>query len=63
MDDVWSPEIIKTFNVSGRVLVTTQDLAVVDVVPASQKRVVKVEAGFTEEESLKVNKIYHLIKS
>ncbi len=39
---------------SGRVLVTTQDLAVVDVVPASQKRVVKVEAGFTEQESLEV---------
>ncbi len=34
---------------------TTQDLAVVDVVPASQKRVIKVEAGFTEQESLEVS--------
>jgi apoptotic protease-activating factor len=31
LDDVWSAEIVKTFNVSGRVLVTTQDLTVADV--------------------------------
>ncbi len=54
LDDVWSADIIKTFNVSGRVLVTTQDVAVVDVVPASQRSVVKVETGFTEEESLEL---------
>jgi len=31
LDDVWDSEIVKTFNVSGRVLLTTQDLTVAEV--------------------------------
>ena len=42
LDDVWSAEVVKTFNVSGRVLITTQDVSVVDVIPQSQRTVVEV---------------------
>jgi hypothetical protein len=54
LDDVWSAHIIKTFDVCGRILVTTQDISVLDVVSKNNFRVVKIEHGFTEEESLKV---------
>ena len=42
LDDVWSSDVVKTFNVSGRVLITTQDVSVVDVIPQSQRTVVEV---------------------
>ena len=45
LDDVWSADVVKTFNVSGRVLITTQDVSVVDVIPESQKTVVEVLLG------------------
>ena len=45
LDDVWSSDVVKTFNVSGRVLITTQDVSVVDVIPQSQRIVVEVRKG------------------
>ena len=49
LDDVWSAEVVKTFNVSGRVLITTQDVSVVDVIPQSQRTVVEVSEERQQE--------------
>ncbi len=45
----------------GRVLVTTQDISVMEAVNKDSTKVVKIEHGFTLEESLKVIK-YMAIK-
>jgi hypothetical protein len=54
LDDVWSTTIIQAFSVCGRVLVTTQDVSIMDGVSANQHMVVAVHMGFTEEESMQV---------
>lgn len=54
LDDVWSSEIIKSFDVCARVLVTTQDISIMDVISKNNVKVVKMDNGFTLEESLKV---------
>ena len=59
LDDVWSAKIIKNFEVCARVLVTTQDISILDVIPKNNVKVIPIEGGFTPEESLKV----HLNKS
>ncbi len=60
LDDVWSADVVKAFNVGGRVLVTTQDLRTVDVVP--RRFVIEVEAGFAEAESLELFSRYVGVK-
>ena len=32
LDDVWRPEVIKTFTLPVRILVTTQDVSVMEIV-------------------------------
>ena len=54
LDDVWSSQIIKSFDVCAKVLVTTQDITVLDVISKNNVNVVKMQP-FTQEESLKVN--------
>jgi hypothetical protein len=51
LDDVWSPLVIRTFALPVRVMVTTQDSSVMEVVRGLYK-VVEIKAGFTETESL-----------
>ena len=53
LDDVWSSQIIKSFDVCAKVLVTTQDITVLDVISKNNVNVVKMQP-FTQEESLKV---------
>ena len=55
LDDVWSAKIIKNFEVCARVLVTTQDISILDVIPKNNVKVIPIEGGFTPEESLKVH--------
>ena len=55
LDDVWSAKIIKNFEVCARVLVTTQDISILDVIPKNNVKVIPIEGGFTPEESLKVS--------
>ena len=55
LDDVWSSQIIKSFDVCAKVLVTTQDITVLDVISKNNVNVVKMQGGFTQEESLKVH--------
>lgn len=40
-------------------LVTTQDVSVMDVISDSQKSVIEVRSGFTEDESLEVRTKTH----
>lgn len=54
LDDVWSSEIIKSFDVCAKVLVTTQDITVLDNISKKNVNVVKMQSGFTQEESLQV---------
>ena len=56
LDDVWSSQIIKSFDVCAKVLVTTQDITVLDVISKNNVNVVKMQP-FTQEESLKVQKM------
>ena len=51
LDDVWKADVVKTFNLPVRLLVTTQDRSVMDVVPG-QYSVIEIQPGFTEPESL-----------
>ena len=60
LDDVWSSQIIKSFDVCAKVLVTTQDITVLDVISKNNVNVVKMQP-FTQEESLKVNLFLHTI--
>jgi len=57
LDDVWKPEVIKTFQLPCRVLVTTQDTTVMEVVNG-QYSVIEVQPGFREEETLKLFSSY-----
>ena len=50
-----SNKIIKNFEVCARVLVTTQDISILDVIPKNNVKVIPIEGGFTPEESLKVH--------
>ena len=50
LDDVWSSQIIKSFDVCAKVLVTTQDITVLDVISKNNVNVVKMQP-FTQEES------------
>ena len=52
--------IIKSFDVCAKVLVTTQDITVLDVISKNNVNVVKMQP-FTQEESLKVNLFLHTI--
>ena len=54
LDDVWSVDVVRAFNVSTRVLLTTRDVSVVDVVSKQDQHIVEIQSGFTEEESLEV---------
>ena len=54
LDDVWSVDIVRAFNVSTRVLLTTRDVSVVDVVSKQDQQIVEIQSGFTEAESLEV---------
>ena len=55
LDDVWSAQIIKNFQVCARVLVTTQDISILDVIPKCNVKIIPIESGFTPEESLQVS--------
>ena len=54
LDDVWSVDIIRAFNISARVLVTTRDISILDVVSKQDQTIVEIHTGFTEKESLEV---------
>ena len=56
LDDVWSLDIIRAFNISARVMVTTRDISILDVVSKQDQKIVEIHTGFTEEESLEVIK-------
>lgn len=58
LDDVWNADIIKAFNVCCRVLVTTQDISIFDVLPNHKYSVVEIQSGFTEQESLQLFSSY-----
>ena len=60
LDDVWSAKIIKNFEVCARVLVTTQDISILDVIPKNNVKIIPIEGGFTPEESLKVHIVNEL---
>lgn len=53
LDDVWRAEVIRYFDLGCRTLVTTRDLAVMDVVNGRVKYF-KVGEGFSKEESLRL---------
>ena len=53
LDDVWSSDIVRTFNVGGRILLTTQDVSIVECV-GSQNKIIPLRHGFALEESLQV---------
>ena len=55
LDDVWSSQIIKSFDVCAKVLVTTQDITVLDNISKKNVTVVKMKGGFSQEESLQVS--------
>ena len=55
LDDVWSSKIIKSFDVCAKVLVTTQDITVLDNISKNNVNVVKMQSGFTQEESMQVS--------
>jgi hypothetical protein len=55
LDDVWSLDIIRAFNISARVMVTTRDISILDVVSKQDQKIVEIHTGFTEEESLEVS--------
>ena len=57
LDDVWSPLVIRTFTLPVRVMVTTQDISVMDVV-RDRFSVVEIRSGFTEPESLELFSSY-----
>ena len=54
LDDVWSGQILKNFEVCARVLVTTQDISALDVICNDNVKIIKIDNGFSEAESLKV---------
>lgn len=54
LDDVWSASIIKHFEVCARVLVTTQDISCMDVISKNHVKILKIDSGFSMDESLKV---------
>ena len=51
LDDVWSPLVVRTFMLPVRVLVTTQDISVMEAAKGLFS-VVEIRPGFTEEESM-----------
>ncbi|ODN02648.1 Apoptotic protease-activating factor 1 [Orchesella cincta] len=53
LDDVWRAEVIRYFDIGCRTLVTTRDLAVMDVVNGRVKYF-QVKEGFNKEESLRL---------
>lgn len=53
LDDLWNPNDIKFFDVRCRVMVTTRDAAIADIVGGSKAKV-HISEGFTENESLQI---------
>ena len=62
LDDVWKPEVIKTFTLPVRILVTTQDVSVMEIVRGLFS-VVELRSGFTEQESMQLFSSYLKIPS
>ncbi|CAG7833833.1 unnamed protein product [Allacma fusca] len=52
LDNVWSHRVIRNFDVGCRIMVTTQDMSVMDVVNGRLASCVRVAEGFQESESL-----------
>jgi hypothetical protein len=64
LDEVWSVEIIRAFKISARVLVTTRDISILNVVSKQDQKIVEINTGFTEMESLEVNLLpFYLFQS
>lgn len=51
LDDVWRGEVVRAFDFGCRILMTTRDASVTDVVHG-RVLLVKVQDGFTQEESM-----------
>lgn len=51
LDDVWRGEVVRAFDFGCKILMTTRDASVTDVV-YGRAILVKVQDGFTQEESL-----------
>ncbi len=61
LDDVWSVDIIRAFSICARVLVTTRDISILDVISKHDQKIVEIHTGFTEKESLEVLKFSVLL--
>ncbi|XP_023327782.1 apoptotic protease-activating factor 1 [Eurytemora carolleeae] len=57
LDDVWKAEVVKTFNLPVRILITTQDVSIMNVVPGLFS-IIELQPGFTEQQSLQLFSTY-----
>jgi apoptotic protease-activating factor len=63
LDDVWRSEVIRAFDVGCRIVVTTRDINVM-FVDQARFSVIKVDEGFTEDESLELfSKVLNIDKT
>jgi len=51
LDDVWRGEVVRAFDFGCKILMTTRDASVTDVVHG-RAVLIKIQDGFTEEESM-----------
>jgi len=51
LDDVWRGEVVRAFDIGSKILVTTRDASVTDVAQG-RALLIKVQDGFTQEESM-----------
>ena len=51
LDDVWRGEVVRAFDFGCKIMLTTRDATVTDVVQG-RAQLIKVHDGFTQEESM-----------
>jgi len=51
LDDVWRGEVVRAFDFGSKILLTTRDASVTDVAQG-RALLIKVQDGFTQEESM-----------
>lgn len=51
LDDVWRGEVVRAFDFGSKILLTTRDASITDVAQG-RALLIKVQDGFTQEESM-----------